>query len=63
MDKWIKRGHNCSNFFQEKDKVKEGSRKVHTSHKVGLKRGILSNYFTLQTSCLRVLASRSQLDQ
>ncbi|KAG5586285.1 hypothetical protein H5410_046719 [Solanum commersonii] len=33
-------------------RLKGGSSKVHTSHKVGHKRGILSNCFTLQNCCL-----------
>ncbi|KAG5616396.1 hypothetical protein H5410_016220 [Solanum commersonii] len=33
MGEWIKRDHNYSSFFQEKDKAQEGSSKVHTSHK------------------------------
>ena len=38
MCEWIKRGHNCSSFFQEKGKAQRGSNNVHTSHKVGHKK-------------------------
>ncbi|KAG5594916.1 hypothetical protein H5410_036148 [Solanum commersonii] len=63
---WIKRGHICSSFFQEKDKAQRVFKQVHTSHKVDHKRGILSKCFTLQNCGLRSfkeLASLSQPDQ
>lgn len=65
---WVKNkeGLNCTKFHPRKGYAQRGSSKVHTSHKVRHKRGILSNCSTLQNCCLRsfqVLASLRQADR